>query len=134
MPAKASSTLPFRNYTLAELLYFNGQDRPQILLALSSKVYDVSSAPHYYGPEGTYSSFAGRDASRSLASNKIIKFPRDTVQPLDDLADLDAAERDALDSWRDFYDNKYPCVGRIVEENHQPRVDGESPLQDHAQV
>lgn len=54
------------NFTLEELLKYNGSDSDKpILLALKGDVFDVS-AVDFYKPDGPYSKLAGRDASRAL--------------------------------------------------------------------
>ena len=39
----------------------------KILLAINGQVFDVSSGRNFYGPNGPYGNFAGRDASRGMA-------------------------------------------------------------------
>ncbi|KAL2039006.1 hypothetical protein N7G274_008346 [Stereocaulon virgatum] len=55
--------------TDAQLSLYNGTDpNLPILLAVNGSIYDVSAAPHYYGPGGMYSFFAGRDATRAFVT------------------------------------------------------------------
>jgi membrane-associated progesterone receptor component len=111
--AVKTSTIPYRDYTVDELFPFDGVNSPHILLAVDQRVYDVSSAPEYYGFNGSYSGFAGRDASRYLATHTIPK-PNLPKEPFDDLNDLSEEERKALNSWVDFFETKYPRVGTLV--------------------
>lgn len=111
----AQSQLPYRDYKLDELLPYNGHDRPEILLAVDQRIYDVTSAAHHYGPGGGYAALAGRDASRSLATHRVPKLAKGRVQAWDDLHDLSEAERNALNDWVAFFDNKYPRVGTLVQ-------------------
>lgn len=108
------SNLQYRDYTLEELLPFNGTEREQILLALDQRVYDVTCAKHHYGPEGSYAALAGRDASRSLATHRILKLKAGRVQTWDDLSDLKEEERKTLNEWTAFFDQKYPRVGTLM--------------------
>jgi predicted heme/steroid binding protein len=50
-----------------ELEAYDGTDpkRP-IYVGLNGSIYDVSASPHTYGPGGSYSFFAGRDAARAF--------------------------------------------------------------------
>ena len=54
--------------TRDELMRYTGsQHEKRIYLCCKNIVYDVTSAKDFYGPEGPYANFAGRDASRALA-------------------------------------------------------------------
>ena len=55
--------------TDVELAGYNGQDpNKPVYLALNGTIYDVSAGRHLYGPGGSYSFFAGRDASRAFVT------------------------------------------------------------------
>lgn len=109
-----TSSLLYREYTLDELLPFNGRDREHILLGVGNNVYDVSSSPQYYGPDGSYAALAGRDASQSLASNRILKFESGHLQTFDTFTKMSSEERSTLNDWIAFFDRKYPQVGTVV--------------------
>uniref|UniRef100_A0A3Q2PZ02 Membrane-associated progesterone receptor component 1 n=2 Tax=Fundulus heteroclitus TaxID=8078 RepID=A0A3Q2PZ02_FUNHE len=53
-----------RDFTLADLKPYDGLQCPRILMAVNGKVFDVTRGKKFYGPEGPYGVFAGRDASR----------------------------------------------------------------------
>ena len=36
-------------------------------MGIRGRVYDVTAGAHFYGPEGPYGNFSGRDASRGLS-------------------------------------------------------------------
>lgn len=61
-------------YTREELYEFGngeGDDDEEngiLLLSVFGRVYDVSKGDKYYGPDGKYHLFAGRDVTRSLAT------------------------------------------------------------------
>lgn len=104
--------LPIRDYTLEQLREFNGVGDKPILIALKGIVYDVTSSFDFYGPEGSYHCFAGRDASRAMA-----KFTLDEKDlSNNDLSDLSSYEKNSLDEWVEKYDyyKCYPKVGKLV--------------------
>ncbi|QLQ81409.1 hypothetical protein HG537_0F01700 [Torulaspora globosa] len=99
------------------LYKFNGHDDEKIFLAVKGKVFDCTQGRQFYGPSGPYSNFAGHDASRGLALNSFdLDMVRDWDQPMDDLKDLTAEQREILDGWAEHFEKKYPCVGTLVPE------------------
>lgn len=48
--------------------YVEGGKGGAIYLAILGEVFDVSAGPEYYGKEGGYSFFAGRDASAAYVT------------------------------------------------------------------
>lgn len=65
----------------------------------------------FYGPQGPYSLFAGRDASRALA---LMSFdPNDLTG---DLEGLSPDEMEVLQDWEDKFKERYPVVGRLPSE------------------
>lgn len=52
--------------TLEELKPYNGEDKPNVLVAVKGIIYDVSSSD-FYKKGAAYSDFAGHDASINLA-------------------------------------------------------------------
>lgn len=73
LPEKHAESIEFVRYTPRTLALYDGskaQDNEndnKILLAINGKVFDVSSGRNFYGPDGPYGNFAGRDASRGMA-------------------------------------------------------------------
>jgi len=50
-----------------QLAEYNGADASKpVYIALNGTIYDVSAGRHVYGPGGSYSFFAGRDATRAF--------------------------------------------------------------------
>ncbi|KAK9367623.1 cytochrome b5-like heme/steroid binding domain-containing protein [Lipomyces kononenkoae] len=106
----------FTKFTPATLQPFNGVVEERVLMAVKGKVYDVSAGRSFYGPDGPYSNFAGRDASRGLAKGS---FEEDMLTPIDEpidtLEDLSADEIQALDDWERHFAGKYLLCGELVE-------------------
>ncbi len=64
----------------------------------------------FYGPEGPYNLFTGKDASRALA--KMSFKPEDLAGGIDDLSQ---SEKDILYDWEQKFKMKYKYVGDIVD-------------------
>ena len=95
--------------TPQELQKYDGRDGV-IYLACGGLIFDVSDAPSYQAG-GSYSMFAGKDASVSLAKYSF-KDEYLTMRP--DEANLTANQLKAIESWKEFYSEKYPIVGELV--------------------
>ncbi|KAJ3092751.1 hypothetical protein HK102_003320 [Quaeritorhiza haematococci] len=82
----------------------------------SGKVYDVSAGRDYYGPDGGYHFFAGRDAARAYITGCF------ETHLTHDLRGLSEKEIESLSTWTEFYENhdKYFYVGRV---EHEPLDD-----------
>ncbi|KAI9028524.1 progestin membrane receptor component 1 [Hyaloraphidium curvatum] len=109
--------LPKKEYTPKELAEFDGKEGKRILMAVSGNIYDVTLGRNFYGPEGPYGNFAGRDASRGLAKGSfdsdLVRDPF-TTEGLDDLSDLTADEVEALREWEGHFHYKYHHAGWLV--------------------
>ncbi|KAI9201808.1 cytochrome b5-like heme/steroid binding domain-containing protein [Polychytrium aggregatum] len=111
-----AETIVLKNFTPVELQKFNGVSDKKIYLAVKGKIFDVTRGASFYGPEGMYGNFAGRDASRGLAKNSFDKSMLTPVdQPLDQLANLEQDEILSLNEWADFFAGKYDHIGYLVE-------------------
>jgi membrane-associated progesterone receptor component len=110
-PKEEEEEIILRDFTLDQLREFDGKANQKIYIALKGEVFDVTNAADYYGPEGTYNCFAGRDASRAMA--KLSFEETELGNPRID--DLGPFERDVLEQWVEkfkFY-KQYPIVGRV---------------------
>lgn len=112
---------PPRNFSPSQLRQYDGNDDPKkfdskagkIYIAIKGEVFDVSSAADFYGGDGPYALFAGRDASKCLA--KMSFDEEDLANP--DITSLSSFELDQLEEWiqKFKYIKEYPVVGRLVE-------------------
>uniref|UniRef100_A0A0D9VTF6 Cytochrome b5 heme-binding domain-containing protein n=1 Tax=Leersia perrieri TaxID=77586 RepID=A0A0D9VTF6_9ORYZ len=99
--------------TLERLAAYDGKDPAKpILIAIRGQVYDVSRGRLFYGPQGPYSLFAGRDATRALA---LMSF--DPIDLTGDLEGLGPDDLEVLQDWEDKFKERYPTVGHLASEN-----------------
>ena len=90
-------------FTREELKKYDGSEgSPGIFLAMLGQVFDVSKAPQFYGPEGGYGFFAGRDASRAFVTGDF-----DEEGLIDDVAGLSNSDYIGLDEWIGLYHKDY---------------------------
>ncbi|EJU04327.1 cytochrome b5 [Dacryopinax primogenitus] len=116
MPEKHPQVALFKQYTPVELEKYNGVKEKRILLAIAGKVFDVTAGAGFYGPEGPYGNFAGRDASRGMAKQSFdVEMLTPVDAPIDTLQDLTSEERANMKSWKEHFTNKYIVVGELVE-------------------
>lgn len=109
-PPPPKKEIVLREFTKDELANFTGSSPDQpIYVAVDGNVYDVSSARSAYGPGGSYSLFAGHDASYALGTFSLEKENLD--KPIDNLS---ASEREMLNDWKMKYEMKYDKVGTLV--------------------
>ncbi|GLE00653.1 hypothetical protein PINS_up009410 [Pythium insidiosum] len=103
-----------QDLTKAELRRFNGVDdeRRTCLVALNGVIYDVTANGwDHYGPDGTYSLFAGRDASVALARMSLDPEVLENTQ----LEELTEEERKTLADWATRFQQKYSVVGKLLD-------------------
>lgn len=110
--------------TLEELSQFDGSDSSKpMYLAISGVIFDVSSAPDFYGPDGDPLSpyphhvcalgmypFAGHECARAFALVSVDV--NDCVANLDGLCKGDL---DTLKEWEFKFRSKYNIIGHVVD-------------------
>lgn len=107
-PVRAPPKAPIvqRAYSAAELAQHNGREGDKsIWLCIRGKIYDVSHKASFYGPDGPYGCFAGRDVTRAmaLASTDEKEIANASIADLDDLS--------TLNEWIAMFESKYDVVG-----------------------
>jgi len=117
MPKSHPPTLLFETFTPKTLALHDGRDEgSRVLLAIKGTVFDVTAGSSFYGPEGPYGNFAGRDASRGMAKQSFdVDMLTPLDQPLDKLDDLSASDIENMNGWIDFFTHKYLVCGELVE-------------------
>lgn len=116
MPKSHPPTLLYQTYTPKSLVKYDGKDGGRILLAINGMVFDVTTGRNFYGPDGMYGNFAGRDASRGMAKQSFaLEMLTPIDQPIDKLEDLDQEEIENMRGWIEHFSNKYVICGRLVE-------------------
>lgn len=115
VPATISKPEPpvLRDFTPEQLREHDGVHSTAIYIALVGDVYDVSGSSEFYGKDGPYHCFAGRDASRAMAK---LSFEEADLAAGRDLSDLGPFERSTLEDWVDKfkYYKAYPVVGKLT--------------------
>ncbi|KAI0972293.1 cytochrome b5 [Xylaria arbuscula] len=94
--------------TLEELAKADGAEGNKSYVAIKGKIYDVTGNNAYKKPDGSYSVFAGKDASRALA--KTSTKPED-VSP--EWRDLPENQQGVLNDWITFFSKRYNVVGVV---------------------
>lgn len=107
----AMPPLKKQDFNLKQLRDYDGTDAEgRVLVAVNGKVYDVTKGKRFYGPGGPYSGFAGRDASRGLATFSV----EPVSDEYDDLSDLKPSEMDQIKEWQLQFEEKYTYVGKLL--------------------
>ncbi|KAG7192280.1 uncharacterized protein KQ657_001999 [Scheffersomyces spartinae] len=116
--------------TRSQLALYNGEDKPEMYVAIKGYVYDVTSNAKSYGPGKAYHSLVARDCSRMLGMNilNVAKlYPEDgnsaTNEPnhrrseIDtwSVSDLTERQQATVDKWELFFKKRYRIVAVIVD-------------------
>lgn len=101
---------PKEYWTEAELAPYDGsrdEDGP-ILIAADGSVFNVYKGRNFYLPGCEYHIFAGRNATRLLARNKLEEETEDELK-----RPLNIGERAYLATWMYTFKGKYDIVGKL---------------------
>ena len=74
-------------------------------------VFDVTAGADFYGPGGGYAFFAGRNASRGLATSSLDPATLDEAPAGKELSGLGEEELATLAEWVAKFEEKYPLLG-----------------------
>ncbi|ELR13738.1 cytochrome b-like heme/steroid binding domain containing protein [Acanthamoeba castellanii str. Neff] len=77
-------------------------------LPFPRKVFDVTEGKRFYAKGGSYSFFAGRDASRSFATGE---FEEENLT--DDVTDLEPEQVAAIKEWQTQFERQYKYLGKV---------------------
>jgi len=110
-----------QDLTVEELRGYNGvESNGRILTAIYGDIFDVSRRSDLYGPGGSYSLFAGRDATRALSKMELTQAL--FSDGYDELSDLTDGERATARNWHEDFREKYDIVGRLLKPGEKPSV------------
>ncbi len=119
---------PPRNFTVTQLKYFDGGkddktgDLKPVFLSINGVVFDVTKGRDFYGPDGPYAMFAGRECGAALAK---MSFEEKYLDDIDACATLNFGEKAELEGWTEkfTYYRSYPIKGRLVPNQRLPSAD-----------
>jgi len=121
---------PPRNFTFAQLRYFDGKKDPKnpeedkgLYLSVQGKVFDVNKGREFYGPGSPYENFAGRECGVAFAK---FSFDEEYLDDIDGCENkLSWFEKEELHNWIEkfSYYRAYPELGRLVPNNVLPSSD-----------
>lgn len=86
------------------------------LLVYPSYFFSLTCPPFCCIKGGPYSGFAGRDASRGLATFSVSAINEE----YDDLSDLKPSEMEQVREWELQFSEKYTYVGKLLKPGEQP--------------
>jgi len=103
-----------RDFTIEELSQYNGDGADgRIIVAVNGNAFDVTNnGKSFYGKDGPYAMFAGRDVSRALTM--FTTDIRTCSGVYDDLSDLTSDEMVRLKEWELQFRERYHLVGRLL--------------------
>ena len=85
--------------TRAQLNFFDGKTIDIILISLKGVIYNTTSAPEFYGEEGGYHVYAGKESGRALGKMTLGKPQHDDDLENPWVDDLTPEQEKVLDDW-----------------------------------
>ncbi|CAD6219388.1 GSCOCG00004946001-RA-CDS [Cotesia congregata] len=119
LPVQEHKELPKirKDFNVEELKKYDGRGTDgRILVAVNGSVYDVTRGSRFYGPDGPYAAFGGRDASRGLATFSVVP----GKDEYDDLSDLNTTEMNSILEWEEQFKERYDYVGKLLKPGEAP--------------
>eukprot|EP00475_Leptophrys_vorax_P028011 TRINITY_DN401_c1_g1_i6.p1 TRINITY_DN401_c1_g1~~TRINITY_DN401_c1_g1_i6.p1 ORF type:complete len:367 (+),score=109.38 TRINITY_DN401_c1_g1_i6:572-1672(+) len=125
-PLTKGDVSKYRIFDSANLSIYDGIQHPRIYLSFLGEVWDVTVGERFYGKDGGYHFFAGKDATRAYVSGQ---FDKDGLH--DDITDFDIDQIGGLLNWYDFYHQheEYFKVGTLTGRYFNERGKGTKYLQ-----
>ncbi|XP_045459420.1 membrane-associated progesterone receptor component 1-like [Melitaea cinxia] len=106
-----------KDMTVAELNQYDGtKGEGRVLLAVNGIIFDVTKGKRFYGPGGPYAAFAGKDATRGLATGQVAASDKE----YDDVSDLTPEEVASAKEWEEQFKEKYDIVGKLLKPGETP--------------
>lgn len=112
-PPPQPDPLKPQDMTIDQLKKYDGvhaDGEGYVCMAVLGTIFDVTKGKRFYGPGGPYAAFAGRDASRGLATFDVSVM----TDQYDDLADLKPDEMQQVQDWHAQFSEKYTVVGKLI--------------------
>jgi len=107
-----------RDFTVEQIKPFDGRGPDgRILVAVNGKVFDMTRGKSFYGPDGPYGVFAGKDATRALATFSLAEEIKDGY---DDISDLSSQQMESVREWEEQFKEKYDLVGKLLKPGEEP--------------
>jgi membrane-associated progesterone receptor component len=99
--------------TREQLKFFDGIIIDIILISLKGVIYNTTSAPEFYGEDGGYHVYAGKESGRALGKMTLGKPQHDEDLENPWVDDLTPEQNKVLDDWIKLFKRKYPVVGSM---------------------
>ena len=118
IPLKTADDLSAEEYmtlTAEELLDYDGFDDGPLYVGIKGRVYDVTANQHFYGEDGKYHLFVGKDSTHAFATGCLDDTPECVNPSMEGLSEADHKE---IDRWVELYEthDMYKFVGFIVDD------------------
>ena len=103
--------------TATELATYTGEDDDDspLYICISGRIYDVTAGERFYGVDGKYHLFVGKDATRAYATGCLEDNDDCVTSSTDGLTETEFKE---IDRWLELYEthDKYTFVGFLVDD------------------